>query len=86
MYGLVMDRCKGCRLVRAGLMGLAGLQLASLGISLMPKASLGTGHLECWVADRTVVEIGKANCKGYIVVGSRIQKNPVTLWQDTSGT
>lgn len=39
-----LDRYKGCRLVRTGLMGLAGLQLASLGISLMPKASLGNGH------------------------------------------
>jgi hypothetical protein len=35
---------QGYRLVRAGLMGLAGLQLASLGIFLMPKASLGIGH------------------------------------------
>lgn len=43
--GQDLDRYKqGYRLVRAGLVGLAGLQLASLGISLMPKASLGIGH------------------------------------------
>lgn len=42
--GQDLDRYKGYRLVRAGIMGLAGLQLASLGISLMPKASLGIRH------------------------------------------
>lgn len=42
--GQDLDRYKGYRLVRAGIMGLAGLQLASSGVSLMPTASLGFRH------------------------------------------
>lgn len=61
-------------------MGLAGFQLASLVTSRMPEASLGIGHFRMLGARRnlgTSCRDREGQLQGYIVSGSRIQKNLV---------
>lgn len=65
--------------------GLAGLQLASLGISHMPKASLGIGALRMLGGRQNCCRDRKANSTGYIVAGSRLQKSLVRLGPEASG-